>query len=277
MLKHIGESGRLIFDIIEIAKLKKLEGFLATMNIEKAFDSLDHNFLISTLEKYGFGKNFILWVKIILRDQELCVNNGGATTKYFSLGGGARQGNPISAFLFALALEVLFILIKLKLEIEGMTIFDYNYLYSAYAVDTTFFLKDIISLKDMVDIFLFFPYFSGLKPNLRKSEIASIVVLKGVQVAVCGMHCINLNNDTLKILGTHFSCNKKIERGKKYVTDIQRVLEIWKTRNLLLEGKIFIFKSKAISKIIFQSFIATAPKYIVNKLEKIQAKDFFME
>ena len=76
------------------------------MNIEKAFDSLDHNFLTSTLEKYGFGKNFILWIKILLRDQQSCVINGGTTTKYFSLGKGARQGNLISAFLFVLALEV---------------------------------------------------------------------------------------------------------------------------------------------------------------------------
>ena len=44
-----------------------LEGFLVTMDIERAFDSLDHSFLISTLEKYGFAKNFILWVKILLR------------------------------------------------------------------------------------------------------------------------------------------------------------------------------------------------------------------
>ena len=83
-----------------------MEGFLVTMNIEKAFDSLDHNFLTSTLEKYGFGKNFILWIKILLRDQQSCVINGGTTTKYFSLGKGARQGNLISAFLFVLALEV---------------------------------------------------------------------------------------------------------------------------------------------------------------------------
>ena len=157
--RHIGESGRLISDIIEIARLKKLEGFLVTMDIEKAFDSLDHNFLISTLEKYGFGKNFILWVKILLRDQESCVVNGSTTTKYFSLGRGAHQGDPISAFLFVLALEVLFILIKSKSEIEGMTIFDYNYLYSAYADDTTFFLKDIISTKYMVDTFDFFRTF----------------------------------------------------------------------------------------------------------------------
>ena len=45
-----------ISDILEIARLKKLEVFIATMDLEKAFDSLDHNFLISALEKLGFGK-----------------------------------------------------------------------------------------------------------------------------------------------------------------------------------------------------------------------------
>ena len=74
----------MISDVIEIAKVKKLDVFLlVAMDTEKAFDSLDHHFLILTLEKYGFGKNFILWVKILLRDQECCVINGGTTTKYF--------------------------------------------------------------------------------------------------------------------------------------------------------------------------------------------------
>ena len=39
------------------------------MDTEKAFDSLDYNFLISAFEKYGFGKNFISWVKVLLRNQ----------------------------------------------------------------------------------------------------------------------------------------------------------------------------------------------------------------
>ena len=38
-----------MFVIVEIAKIKKL-GFLVTIDIEKAFNSLDHNFLISTLK-----------------------------------------------------------------------------------------------------------------------------------------------------------------------------------------------------------------------------------
>ena len=70
-------------------------------------------------------KNFILWVKFLQKDQELCVINGGTTTKYFSLGRGARQGDPSLAFLFVLTLEILFLLIIAKPDIEGMTIFDY--------------------------------------------------------------------------------------------------------------------------------------------------------
>ena len=91
--------------------------------MKKAFDSLDHNFLTSTLEKYGFGKTFILWVKILLRDQESCVVNGVTTTKYFPLGRGAHQGDPISSILFVFVLEISFLLVKLKPEIERMTVF----------------------------------------------------------------------------------------------------------------------------------------------------------
>ena len=55
---------------------------------------------------------------------------------------------------------------------------------------------------------------------------------------------------------------------------MQRVLKIWKMRRLTLEEKIVFFKTIAISKIVFQAFITTAPKHIVNELKKIQ-KAFF--
>ena len=119
----------------------------------------------------------------------------------------------------------------------------------------------------------FFSYFSGLKPNLTKSEIAGIGILKGVQLAACSILYINLNNDTLKILLTYFCYNEKLKEENifhKTVTNIQCVLKIWKMRNLTLEGKIIIFKTISISNIVFQSFIITAPKHSINELEKIQ-------
>ena len=40
----------------------------------------------------------------------------------------------------------------------------------------------------------------GLKPNTTKCKIAGIGVLRGFQVAVCDMKCIDLRNKTIKIL-----------------------------------------------------------------------------
>ena len=59
------------------------------------------------------------------------------------------------------------------------------------------------------------------------------------------------------------------------VTDIQRVLKIWKMKKLTLEGKIVTFKTVAISKIVFKSFLTTASKHIVNELKKY--KSLFLE
>ena len=49
----------------------------------------------------------------------------------FDLGEDLVKLTQFQLFLFILALEILFILTKSKPEIERMTIFDYNYLYSA--------------------------------------------------------------------------------------------------------------------------------------------------
>ena len=75
-----------------------------TVDIEKAFDSINHCILIKVLEKYVFEKDFIKWIKMLLQNQESCIVNGGTTTSYFKLKKGARQGDPISAYLFILVL-----------------------------------------------------------------------------------------------------------------------------------------------------------------------------
>ena len=62
-----------------------------TVDIEKAFDSLSHSFLLACLKKFGFGHDFIRWVKILLESQESCIN-AGITTSYFNLEIGALQG-----------------------------------------------------------------------------------------------------------------------------------------------------------------------------------------
>ena len=65
--------------------------------------------------------------------------NGGTNAKYLKLNRGVCQGDPISAYLFILALEILFLHIKENSRMKEFNIFDHCYLYPAYAYDTTFF------------------------------------------------------------------------------------------------------------------------------------------
>ena len=66
--RFISKGGRLIIDLSEISNTLKLDGLLPTTDIQKAFDSVDHSFLISTLERYGFGNRFVKWVKVLLKN-----------------------------------------------------------------------------------------------------------------------------------------------------------------------------------------------------------------
>ena len=61
------------------------DNFLVTIDIEKAFDSAYHHFLIAILEKIGFGTEFIEVLKVLLNNQELCVINREKTLKYLKL------------------------------------------------------------------------------------------------------------------------------------------------------------------------------------------------
>ena len=145
------------------------------------------------------------------------------------------------------------------------------FLYTAYADDSTFFLRDILSVKELIKSFNQFYHFSGFKANIGKCEIAGIDSLKGVTEAVCCLKPVHLSNDT----GIHFSYNKKIQMQNNFITTIkkiQQVLRLWNSRTLTFEGRIMIFKTLAISKIFYLALITNAPKVIVEELQKIHQK-----
>ena len=166
---------------------------LVTIDIQKAFDSVNHKFLTLALKRYRLGKTFIKRIKTLLNNQESCTRNGGFTAKYFNLDKGTLQGDPIYAYLFVLVLEIVFNLIKQNKDIHGLTFFGHTFLYTAYADDTTFFLKDKESVKKIINIFDTFSFYSGLKPNNSKCEIAGIDVLKGVPIELCGTKMYRFN------------------------------------------------------------------------------------
>ena len=55
----------MISHILEISDTLALEGFLVTVDMEKAFDSVNHCFLLQIIWKFGSGIDFVSWIKTI--------------------------------------------------------------------------------------------------------------------------------------------------------------------------------------------------------------------
>jgi len=77
------------------------------VDIAKAFDTLDWNFLLAVLRGFGFDEMFVTWIFLILKSAWLSMLVNGKAVGFFSCTRGVRQGDPLSPLLFCLAEEVL--------------------------------------------------------------------------------------------------------------------------------------------------------------------------
>ena len=122
-------------------------------------------------------------------------------------------------------------------------------------------------------IFDNFSKYSGLKLNVSKCEICGIGVLNNVPVALCGFKNVLLSEDSIRVLGVHFSYNENIHMERNFLNVIKNVegtLKAWKGRFLSIQGKIIVFKTLGFSKIIYVSYLSIVPRDVLQVLEGIQ-------
>ena len=104
---------------------------MVTIDLEKAFNSFeDYDFLICVLKNFGFGDNYVNWIKTSLNDQKLCVI-WRFCYSVFHIKKGAFQGHPLSAYLFIIALEVDFALIENEVDKKGIDQQNHSILFTA--------------------------------------------------------------------------------------------------------------------------------------------------
>lgn len=140
--------GRSIFDNIAVVrdlwtvseKLGLNLGLIA-LDQQKAFDRVEHLYLWSTMECFGFSSQFINMVRVLYCNIEGVLKINGGLSAPFSVRRGVRQGCPMSGMLYSIAIEPL--LHRLRTELRGVSVPFFNecFYLSAYADDITVFVN----------------------------------------------------------------------------------------------------------------------------------------
>ena len=105
-----------------INKLKDKNHMIIAIDTEKAFDKIQHLFMIKTLQKMGIEGTYLNIVKVIYDKPTANIILNGKKLKAFPLRSGTRQECPLSPLLFNIVLEVLAIAIREEKEIKGIQI-----------------------------------------------------------------------------------------------------------------------------------------------------------
>lgn len=118
-----------------------LPGAVASLDTEKAFDSVEWESLWEVLHRLGFGPAFISWVRAVYRFPTARVRTRTTLSPHFSLYRGTRQGCPLSPGLFALELEPMLTL-RSTPEVQGIAVGPFQENVSLYADNTLLYLRD---------------------------------------------------------------------------------------------------------------------------------------
>ena len=101
-------------------KVKDKNHVIISIDAEKAFDKIQHPFMIKTLQKMGIEGTYLHIVKAIYDKPTANIILNGEKLKAFPLRSGTRQGCPLSPLLFNVVLEVLATAIREEKEIKGI-------------------------------------------------------------------------------------------------------------------------------------------------------------
>ncbi len=270
--RYIGQNIRLMKDVITFTEDTNEPGIVTCIDFEKAFDTIEWEFLLKTLDIFGFGDNFKRWISILYTDISAGVMNNGKCTEFFGITRGIRQGCPISAYLFIMSAELLAIQIRENDNIKGINLNGYQVKIMQMADDTTVFVKDFISLHRVLTVVHLFFKASGLKINKSKSDAMLLGSNKTYTLKPYG---INWKEDYIYSLGI-FYCHdeeKMLEKNYKIRIDLfEKTLFMWNTRDLSLKGKISVLKCMALPKLLYVAGNLAVPEWFVKKINDMMFK-----
>jgi len=274
-------KNRTIHDNIRLIKssiLKKVDnGLIIALDAKKAFDSVRHDYIRTTLDKYGLG-SFKHIFDLMYKDLRTDININGSVVTGYNINNGVKQGDALSCIIFILAIDPLIKNIEHNIDIRPIRKNTYQWPKAyGYADDITILIEnDHRSVKAIFQEYEKFSKSSGLYLNADKTEIFTIkpTPRDNFTVKYCNQSVTITLQQQIKINGIWLHQDYPEMQRLNYdeiIIKIDRQFQAWSFRGLSLLGKILIIKTFGLSQIFYTTSSITLS---VEQHKNIRTKIF---
>jgi hypothetical protein len=255
-------------------------GLLCKLDLEKAYDNANWDFLLYLLHCCGFGKKWRAWIRFCISMVRFSILVNGTPLGFFFFSSrGLRQGDPLSPILFVVVMEALSRMLIAALDQGNLTGFSVGSSeFEALVVNHLLFADDTLifcgaqeeQIRHLRRVFLCFEVASSLRINLGKSEVVPIGAVEDVNrlAHLLGCRVASLPLTYLGLpLGTSY---KSMSIWNGVIEKMERRLAGWKRIYLSEGGRLTLLKSTLSNLPTYLLLLFPIPVRVANRLDKIQ-------
>lgn len=271
----------LIKEVAHLIQKRRCKGAILKLDFEKAFDTVNWNFLLEVMEYMNFDQKWCRWIQALLHSVRISVLVNGIPSKEFAPLRGLRQGDPISPLLFNIVGQVLSSMISTAAKkgiFKGISLGNdtEQITHLQFADDTVVFLDGSAeSARGIKQVLQIFQLISGLKINFSKSNLysskfggANLDVL--AKILNCG-----IGKWPFSYLGMPIGISaKKRLFWEPLVSKLKNKLAQWKVDSLNQAGRLTLVKSVLDSTPVYWMNLHRIPSLVAKQIDRIR-RDFF--
>lgn len=203
------------------------------VDIAKAFDTINWDFIFNLLQGLDIPHKYLLWMYPFVTTPSFMIGFNGTVQGYFRSKRGLRQGDPLSPYLFVMAMNCLSLLLDKAAE-EGA--FGYHHHYRESKLTHLCFADDLLilcdgsaeSVKNVLQVLHRFKSLSGLSVNISKTSFftCGITCLEAAQIATDT--CLTQDVLPVRYLGVPL-CTKKLTLSncKLQIQQVKKKVNSW--------------------------------------------------
>ena len=257
----------LMRDLVEFVKVRDLPCALVSLDQEKAFDMVNHDFLFKTLESFGLNKVFIRWLSLLYNDVTSVVTVNGLTSGPFPVQRGVRQGCPISPLLYVLFSETLSTSLDSCLGFRPFIVPGGARVKCVqYADDITCVVSDLASFETLSEVLNTFQEATGARLNKSKT--------KGLRLGRWRGRPLPFNaawsDVMMKINGIWFGYgNPEAVTWAEKADSVEARLDTFSHRWLSLPGKVTVVNRFVVPLLWYPGTVIAATDRALVRLERI--------